>query len=214
LTQKKRIKFQLTIPNILTVFRVLLIPVICYFLVAETFVALWAAFALYGLSALTDMLDGKIARKYNQESSFGAFLDPLADKILVLSVYTVFVFIDGLLIPLWLVAFLYVRDIFITLLRVVSDKKGIKFVTSFVAKAKTTAQMIAIACVMAYMVSARITALVLEIDFINYPVLWEVTGQSWIAFIPLALTFIIVAFTLYSGAGYFISFLKARRSDG
>ena len=74
------------IPNILTLLRILIIPIIIIFLEIDTKFYSWLALILYIIACLSDFLDGYLARKFELESSFGRFLDPVADKILVVSV--------------------------------------------------------------------------------------------------------------------------------
>ena len=77
----------MNLPNKLTVCRVILIPFFVFFLLADPASALfkWIALGIFVIASLTDMLDGKIARKYNLITDFGKFMDPLADKLLVCS---------------------------------------------------------------------------------------------------------------------------------
>ena len=109
----------LNIPNSLTILRILLIPVIIGMLVYDEF-----EFALFTLivAALTDALDGTIARMANQRTQFGAYLDPLADKLLLMSVFITFSFLD--LVPVWSVLVVVSRDAILltgTLLAQVTD---------------------------------------------------------------------------------------------
>lgn len=116
-------KFTLTLPNLLTIFRLMLVPLILYFIIFDSVLNICLALIIYSLSALTDYFDGKLARRLNQKSEFGEYFDPLADKILVWSVFTVLSFKTGLFIPLWLIVFLYARDFYVTWLRSYSRKK-------------------------------------------------------------------------------------------
>lgn len=95
----------LTVPNGLTLLRVLLVPCVAWYLLQRDFeVALW----LFGLAALTDLFDGHLARRLNQQSEFGAWLDPIADKLMLLTTLIMLAW-DGLL-PLWLVVVVAARD--------------------------------------------------------------------------------------------------------
>ena len=95
----------LTVPNLLTLLRVLLVPFVAWYLWLRDFDT---AFWLFCLAALTDLFDGYLARRLNQKSEFGAWLDPIADKLMLLT--TLFMlFWDGLL-PLWLVVVVAGRD--------------------------------------------------------------------------------------------------------
>ena len=138
------------IPNILTVFRIVLVPFFIYCLVGDfTNSKLYAAI-LFGIASISDFLDGKIARKYGIVTRFGTFMDPLADKILVLSAMFTFVILGY--IPLWMVIIIIMRDSFITILRMFMEQHGISMVTSKVGKIKTVIQMMAINVILFYMI--------------------------------------------------------------
>ncbi len=210
-------KFVLTIPNLLTIFRVLLIPIILYFIFNDSLLNIFLALSLYGISALTDAFDGLLARKLNQASEFGAYFDPLADKFLIWSVFTVFSLKTSLFIPLWLILFIYFRDLFITFLRSHSRKKNIVFKTSFAAKAKTTVQMISAAIIMTYILITQFLKVIYRIKSQNYSEIWQaiIPNLYWlIIYIPLILTIFAVLFTLYTAVDYlFIYYNKAVKSD-
>lgn len=116
------------IPNILTVFRMLSVPAILYIMfafdVTESWILLWGAGSLFFIAVLTDAFDGHIARKYNLVSDFGKFLDPIADKFLVLSVMIGFFAIDpaaptNILFPILI---MILREFLITILRMFAVK--------------------------------------------------------------------------------------------
>ena len=91
---------------------------------------------------MTDTYDGYYARKYNQITPEGKFLDPLADKILVSSAFISFAYLE--IIEFWMVGLIIFRDLFVTGLRMVIEQKGLSMVTSLIAKTKTTVQYIII----------------------------------------------------------------------
>lgn len=140
-----------SLPNILTVLRLLAAP-----LVALVFVALapgvadWVAFTLFVVAGFTDWLDGKIARAWGQESRFGAMLDPIADKAMVVIALAVILARDGMvvavLVPSVMILF---REVFVSGLReFLGTNAGLLQVTRL-AKWKTTVQMVAIAALLA-----------------------------------------------------------------
>ena len=133
----------MTIPNILTVLRVVMIPFFIYFLLKNEPYARWLALLLFMTASITDFFDGYLARKLNQDTKFGRFLDPFADKALVVSTIVAFVYLDKL-IPLWMILIIIGRDILITAMRFLAIRKGVEVVTSRLAKAKTAFQMISI----------------------------------------------------------------------
>lgn len=207
-------KFTPTIPNFLTIFRVVLIPAILAFIWMDNFWAILFAILLYGLSAITDTFDGFLARKLNQTSEFGAYFDPLADKFLVWSLFTVFSLHPGLHIPVWLILFIYIRDFFITFMRSYTKKKGIPFKTSFVAKAKTFFQMVSALLILIYMLITRYLTMKHGWAGLSYDQVWGNVAPSasgWISLIPLILTVLTVIFTLYTALDYVLVLF---RKDG
>ena len=135
-----------TIPNLLTYFRIIAIPlvVVTYYLPFS-----WAGQAagiLFGLAAVTDWLDGYLARKLNQTSSFGAFLDPVADKLIVTTALVVLVQNDPTIILMAVAAIIIGREITVSALREWMSELGARarVKVSFFAKWKTTLQMFGI----------------------------------------------------------------------
>ena len=111
------------------------------------------ALLIFSLASITDYFDGKIARKYNAVSRFGLFMDPIADKALVLSAFYGFMLIDSLtgIVRPWMFALILFRDIFITLLRIYLTKNEQTMITSKVAKLKTAVQLTSIIFIMLVM---------------------------------------------------------------
>ncbi|MBR2612156.1 MAG: CDP-diacylglycerol--glycerol-3-phosphate 3-phosphatidyltransferase [Clostridia bacterium] len=143
----------LNIPNILSFVRVLLVPVFVVSLLLMRDIHIWGAIVptiIYALTALTDMLDGKIARKYNLVTDFGKFIDPLADKFMVIAsmiAINALMFINGettcAYIFLALVLLILFRELAVTSLRlVVAGKSGIVVAASLFGKIKTVSQMV------------------------------------------------------------------------
>lgn len=135
----------LTVPNILTLSRiVLLVPLIALLFIQESWAA-WTAFALYVIAVITDFLDGYMARSMKLVSAFGKFLDPTSDKIFVTSLLSVLVGI-GRLPDLWMIPVIIIltREFMISGLREFLGPKDIQIPVSRLAKWKTTLQMFAI----------------------------------------------------------------------
>ncbi len=130
---------KINIPNVLTIFRIMLTPlfILCLFY-NYPYAKLWALI-IFIVASITDAFDGYYARKYNQVTRHGQFLDPLADKILVSSAFISFAIMD--LVPFWMVGLIIFRDLFVTGLRMAMESKGLTMITSKIAKAKTTAQI-------------------------------------------------------------------------
>jgi CDP-diacylglycerol--glycerol-3-phosphate 3-phosphatidyltransferase len=134
----------LNIPNLLTMGRVVMIPVCLVFLGEDTPRAgFWAAI-VFTLAALTDLVDGWLARKMNVVSVLGKLLDPLADKLIVMACLVWMVPMGR--IPAWVVVLLLGRDIAVTGLRSVAASEGVVIAAGEEGKAKTALQMIGIVC--------------------------------------------------------------------
>jgi len=135
-------KFIFSPPNQLTFLRILLAPVFLVLLFAPDPVIRQWSFVVYTAAALTDWYDGWLARRWGYVTRWGAFFDPLADKVLTSSALFGFLVLD--LVPGWTVWAIVIRDVVITILRSYSEYKGKTFDTSKLAKTKTFAQMVAI----------------------------------------------------------------------
>ena len=138
----------MNLPNKLTIFRVILIPFfIVFLLVPITPVDKWIALAIFIIASLTDLLDGKIARKYGLVTNFGKFMDPLADKLLVCSALICLIELDR--IPSWMVIVIIAREFIISGFRLVAADNGVVIAASYWGKFKTTFQMVAVCLLIA-----------------------------------------------------------------
>jgi cardiolipin synthase len=133
------------LPNALTLSRVAASVVVCLFLMLQTYWSSWLALATFLFACVTDFLDGYLARAWRQQSSFGRFLDPIADKLLVASVLLVLVGIDRLpgihILP---AAIILWREILVSGLREHLAQLNVGLPVTWLAKWKTTLQMIAL----------------------------------------------------------------------
>ena len=134
----------MNLPNKLTVLRVLMIPFFVVFMLMNIVPGMdkWIALAIFVVASLTDLLDGKIARKYNLVTNFGKFMDPLADKLLVSSAMICLVEIGRL--PAWIVIIIISREFIISGFRLVASDSGIVIAASYWGKFKTVFQMVMI----------------------------------------------------------------------
>ncbi len=146
-------KASMNIPNTLSLIRVCLVPAFVAALIFMREIEIWGFIVpaiIYILTGLTDMLDGKIARKYNLVTDFGKFIDPLADKFMVLSsmiAILVWMILLGnvtlALVFMWVVLIILLRELGVTSLRlVVAGKSGIVVAASMLGKIKTVSQMV------------------------------------------------------------------------
>lgn len=135
-----------TIPNILTVLRLVAAPgVALAFVFFDRPTADWIAISLFILAALTDYVDGRLARAWQQESNFGRMLDPIADKAMVIIALAMIVGTSGIKgLILFPIAFILLREIFVSGLREFLGSKAGRLKVTHLAKWKTTVQMVAI----------------------------------------------------------------------
>lgn len=138
----------MNLPNKLTVMRMILIPFFVFFMLAPYFESYgnYIAVAIFIIASLTDMLDGKIARKYNLVTNFGKFMDPLADKMLVSSAFICLVAQNK--IAAWIVIVIIAREFVISGFRLVASDSGVVIAASYWGKFKTNFQMFAIILLM------------------------------------------------------------------
>lgn len=165
----------LNAPNLLTVLRILMIPVIVVALLEETGEGDVIAAALFALAALTDGLDGYIARRQRQETTFGKLMDPLADKLLVTAALISLVSLNRL--AAWVAMVIIAREFAVTGLRSVAAERGIVISASRLGKVKTGLQVAAIFALIAFQSSPT------GVDILVYAA---------------------VAMTVISGADYFL----------
>lgn len=131
----------MNLPNKLTVLRVIMIPFFVVFMLTDLGGAYsnYIALVIFCVASLTDMLDGKIARKYNLVTNFGKFMDPLADKLLVSSAMICLIPMGKL--PAWIVIVIISREFIISGFRLVASDSGIVIAASYWGKFKTVSQM-------------------------------------------------------------------------
>lgn len=139
--------------NLITVLRgVLAAAVWALTVVAETGGSAWwwAAFLLFTFTAVTDVLDGAIARHLGQVSVFGRIADPLVDKLLVLGTMVVLVAVPGVrsVLPVWVVLLVFARELLVTALRAAVEQRGASFSAAFSGKVKMLAQCVAVGAVL------------------------------------------------------------------
>ncbi|MBR3172407.1 CDP-diacylglycerol--glycerol-3-phosphate 3-phosphatidyltransferase [Candidatus Saccharibacteria bacterium] len=170
----------MTGPTILTIFRMVLSVLFVVFALLPDTWAKVTALTIFIIAALTDLIDGKWARKKKVVTDLGAFLDPLADKMLVNLAFLVLVYLG--VVPLWVFAIILVRDFAVDGMRMMSAKKGVTIAASIYGKWKTTFQMTAL-------------IIILFNQIVNLEV-FTILGNI-VLYIALALT-------IFSGADYLI----------
>ena len=168
----------MTLASKITLVRVAFIPiymVLMYLSGGQAVLWMWLALGVFILASLTDYVDGQIARKCNQVSDFGKFLDPLADKLLTIAAMTMFC--EWGMMPAWALIVVLTREFAVTGLRLVAVGKGKVIAAGWSGKVKTASTMIGLCVLMAF------------------PTI------GWLSWFVIA---VIVVTTVYSGAEYFI----------
>lgn len=178
----------MNLPNKLTVLRVIMIPFFVAFMLWEIVPGAdkWIALALFIVASLTDLLDGKIARKYNLVTNFGKFMDPLADKLLVSAALICLTAMNRL--AAWIVIVIISREFIISGFRLVAADNGVVIAASYWGKFKTTFQMVMICLLIA-----------------DIPQL---------TFVTLMITWIAVILTIVSLIDYLVKNKQVMKEDG
>lgn len=180
----------MTLPNLLTIIRILLTPVFILCLFSEFDNAQFWALFIFIIASITDAYDGYYARKNDMVTNTGKFLDPLADKILVSSAFISFAVMG--LIDFWMVTLIIFRDLFVTGLRIIMSRKGFTMMTSQIAKSKTGVQIGIII----------FTLTILSLKGINWSIVTDYLTFVKEYELVYYLTMVAVLFTLYTGFTY------------
>ncbi|HPJ13794.1 MAG TPA: CDP-diacylglycerol--glycerol-3-phosphate 3-phosphatidyltransferase [Spirochaetota bacterium] len=199
------------IPNLISLLRIFLMPLFLYLIFQPERSMKFAALIVFSIASLTDFFDGWSARKLKQESELGKFLDPLADKVLVISTLVAFLLIDYL-IPLWMIIVIIGRDVLVTVMRYIAVKKGMSIRTSRFGKIKTAFQMISIlVIIMIFIVRGANMTIPEEIMKGHYMSLvpaWSITVSNmhdkWLIAGPYWLMLVVTILTAWSGIRYLV----------
>jgi CDP-diacylglycerol--glycerol-3-phosphate 3-phosphatidyltransferase len=188
----------MSLPNQLSLLRLILAPVFLYLFVSESNSDRQIALAVFVVAVLTDWYDGLHARKYGQVSKTGIFLDPLADKFLTSAAFVAF-YLMGIM-PLWMVILIVVRDIAMTLLRSYEEYKGKTLKTTFAAKTKTFIQMTYIFAIVFLVAIRSFTTNLQTVNSIDNFLRSDV--NYYLALLVTVITFL-------TGISYFVDLLKS-----
>ncbi len=172
------------IPNLLSLFRLLVIPFVVFFLFFPGPLASFMAALIFSLALITDLLDGYIARHQKTETTIGKLLDPMADKLLITSAMIMLIPLER--IPAWIVVLIVGREIAVTGLRGIASVQGIVIAASKWGKAKTVFQSIAL------------IGLILHYEYLSID----------FHFLGMILLVIALLITLWSGLDYFYKFYQ------
>lgn len=184
----------MNLPNKLTMFRIVLTPVFLAVLYWGFPGADYAALAIFIIASLTDLLDGKIARKYNLVTDFGKFADPLADKILVTAALLWFVEMGRM--PAWMVMIVITREFAVSGLRMIASDNGRVIAAGWSGKVKTASTMVCIVVMLLlgpFLAACQAGGQLTAVPWDRY-ISWADAVCGWV----ITLT------TLYSGVEYFV----------
>lgn len=201
----------MNLPNKLTIFRIILVPVmviISMFNIPGEFLGIgttsWILTLIFVIASYTDHLDGKLARKNNQITTFGKFADPLADKILVLS--AMLIMVESGKLPAWIPIIVLIREFVVSGYRLIAVEKGGKVIAANIwGKLKTTTQMIGI--VLMFLSNYNYFQFVFRTDGIqkmeeSSALIYMPTGQFVINILGSIVITISVIATIFSGWTY------------
>lgn len=166
-------------PNRLSILRIALVPFVVLMMYVDLPMSYLAALALFLIAAVTDFLDGWMARHYHIVTNFGKFIDPVADKLLVLS--TMIALCGQGRFPAWVCVVVLFRELAVDGLRMVAVEQGRVIAAGKLGKIKTTVQMVMLVCF-----------------------LLKASGWAWLAVPCELLMWAVVVLTLWSGADYFV----------
>ncbi len=181
----------MSLANKITLSRILLAFVFMFFLFCRGLAAKYMALFVFCLASFTDYLDGYIARKQKTENDFGKLMDPIADKILVLSAFLAFV--EMKIIAAWMVIVIIFRELVVTGLRLVAVSRGKVISASMAGKHKTVSQIVAIVTILVFMVIKESAAK-----------FWSPLWELWFKRAAFYMMLLTVVLTLISGVSYLI----------
>jgi CDP-diacylglycerol--glycerol-3-phosphate 3-phosphatidyltransferase len=179
------------LPNTLTFARIALTPVLLLLLLDGTFAGHMAALGLFIAAAFSDYLDGKLARSLKARTRLGQFLDPFADKVLVLGTFGCLAVLMPKHVPWWAVGIIAVRDLLVTVLRTWAEARGRSLRTLPLAKTKTAVQLAFLLGMLLLMVLRRLPGVV-----------GESARAILSSVLPLAFLLALVALTVATGLWY------------
>lgn len=184
-------RFMKFVPNALTIGRIVLTPVVLWLLLSGSLVGQVWALGLFIIAATSDYLDGRLARSLGARSRLGQFLDPLADKILVIGTFVVLAILMPYVVPWWAVAVILLRDVAVTAFRTRVESQGRSVKTLQAARLKTAAQLTFLIGMLVLLIAAKVPGAVgrLARDIVESQV-------------PYALLIVVVLVTVATGLQY------------
>ncbi|MBW1811196.1 MAG: CDP-diacylglycerol--glycerol-3-phosphate 3-phosphatidyltransferase [Deltaproteobacteria bacterium] len=209
------------LPNMLTMFRILIIPLVLFFIYYESRINSFIAACLFALASATDYFDGYLARRKGLITVFGKFLDPLADKLIVTSVLVMLIPLGR--IPAWVVVLLLARELAITGLRGIASSEGLVIAASQGGKWKTAFQLVGILALLIHypypvaIITPGLHNLVAGTWFHELLAGWGIPVRPWVDFhiVGLWLIYLSLFFSVFSAWQYIVRFVRTIvKNDG
>ena len=175
------------LPNSITLIRLAVIPVLFLLLLSPGRILSMIIAVLFIMAAITDLIDGYVARKYNIVTTMGKFLDPIADKLVVTTAMIMLIPIGR--IPAWIVAIIIMRDLLVDGLRSIASADGLVIDASRLGKQKTLCQIVAVSALL-----------------IHYDTVFGLNAHA----VGMAVLYLALVLTVWSGADYFLKFYKQK----
>jgi CDP-diacylglycerol--glycerol-3-phosphate 3-phosphatidyltransferase len=200
----------LTLANQLTLIRIFLVPFMILFMYIDNFWMRIAALLIFVIATITDIYDGRIARRTNTVTTLGTFLDPLADKLIISAALIAFVGLKEISVPAWMVTLIISREFVITGLRTIASSKNISIPASNLGKFKTASQSTAIIAIFIILI---VRSALWHYGHMNAD--WLLTFGGWykvwgwcLTKLPFWLVFVATLASVYSG----IAYIKAHKA--
>lgn len=178
-------KRKINLPNKLTILRILMTPLAVFFMLWDNPISPLFALVIFALASITDFFDGKIARSFDLVTDFGKFLDPIADKIIVISIIICMI-PKGLCSPIVAVIVIF-REFVVSSLRLIAASHSVVLAAGISGKVKTASQMLSVTVVLLFLSIDMFRKLPFDINLVSNVLMW-----------------ITAAISLYSGAEYLV----------
>ncbi len=187
----------MNLPNILTMSRFGFAIIFVFLLLQNSLEATILAAVVFTVAAVTDLLDGYFAKKHGLDTDFGKIMDPIADKFLILAAFFVFVYIG--LVQGWMVLLIFIREVAVTVSRMMRLRRGQVIAAEKAGKIKTVFQIFCVG----------VALLFLMLEKSSFAQNWSASVENgWVVVINL-LMFVTVLLTVNSGVSYFLNLRKA-----
>lgn len=195
----------MNIPNTITVIRLCLVPVFLFFMTMEGLAYSVLALAVFLIASFSDLIDGMLARKWNLETEFGKLMDPIADKVLICSALLVFLKIEYLFIPVWVIVIIIAREFLITGFRIYALGGGQVIASEKAGKLKTTSQVSAIILTLLVVITKNYAEVYLSWNPFDVETQRQLLFWWCVSYTPFILLLISAVLSVFSGVTFIIN---------